>query len=773
VVEEAQLPPEPPVGSDAAGDHSVGKGAWFAWWSRPDGYGSDGEKRSKRLKVEVEDASSTPLPGTPIVEPADGALKMAQDFEGIGGNDTKDTASGLRPELKGPQPSARSWFGIWSLTQNQPSSDHDATKDDATEQPPDLAVSVDPPETEQHTTATQPDSQNTTIEAQAPPKASGWAFWSTDKAKDPAPTPGGTQKQVGELAVADTPSQSHPEVAQFNEQRDESKSESTKSDVRRAGSLLNPKRGSKSKEKINSDSSASAPTPAAGSSAAQTPTSETPSRSRTPPPLEASSILSRLPDQPKPPANKQERPNLILPSFQTCFSNPPNPGYIERLTAYLAQSLRLPGAQPPPPPLHVYRSPTPPRIKKAVALGVHGFFPTALIQKFIGQPKGTSVRFANHAATAIKTWCDERQPDIKNVEIEKVALEGEGYIADRVTTLWKLLLNWLSHLRQADFILIACHSQGVPVAVMLVAKLIQLGCLGPNVRLGICAMAGINLGPFLEYRSRLFGGTALELFDFNDPNSTVSRAYAEGLDLCLRHGVRITFAGSIDDQLVSLESSLHTPLHHPYVMRAVFIDGRLHAPNFLTHLIVFAAKLRNLGVSDHGLIRELSAPLAGSIVGGEGHSRIYDEVEVYRIAIEFALESTHIQPPAATTQPNSNKKLARRNSNTPNLPTSPAVANQLRRSSVSLTSPTVVGPPPASVQPTFKPYEPPPSAVNSNPFYLPWAVRGLLEEDLVKTDEGLSVEVRQLVKEFEDWRPTSKVLRDVRFRLEGVRGIIT
>lgn len=51
---------------------------------------------------------------------------------------------------------------------------------------------------------------------------------------------------------------------------------------------------------------------------------------------------------------------------------------------------------------------------------------------------------------------------MKNVEIEKVALEGEGYISDRVTTLWKLLLNWLSHLRQADFILVACHSRACP-----------------------------------------------------------------------------------------------------------------------------------------------------------------------------------------------------------------------------------------------------------------------------------------------------------------------
>jgi hypothetical protein len=61
----------------------------------------------------------------------------------------------------------------------------------------------------------------------------------------------------------------------------------------------------------------------------------------------------------------------------------------------------------------------------------------------------------------------------------------------------------------------------------------------------------------------------------------------------------------------------------------VFVDGRVHAPDFLSHLVGFAMKLRNLGVSDHGLIRELSSPLAGSLYGGEGHSRIYDDIACY------------------------------------------------------------------------------------------------------------------------------------------------
>jgi hypothetical protein len=431
--------------------------------------------------------------------------------------------------------------------------------------------------------------------------------------------------------------------------------------------------------------------------------------------------------------------------------------------------MHLPGAQPMPQSIHVYKSSPSPKIKKAVALGIHGFFPGALIQKFIGQPRGTSVRLSNYAATAIKTWCSEYQGDGKDeVEIEKVSLEGEGTIADRVNTLWKLLLNWLSHLRQADFILVACHSQGVPVAFMLLAKLIQLGALSSNVRLGVCAMAGINLGPFLEYRSRLFGGVALELFDFCDTTSRVSRVYAESLELCLRHGVRVTFVGSIDDQLVSLESALNIPVSHPYINRAVFVDGQLHAPNFLTHLVVFAVKLRNLGVSDHGLIRQLSAPLAGSLVGGEGHSRVYDEPDVYKLAIDFALRSTDVMSSDLPTPAQTPISLKRDRRASSTLPTAPALADHLRRSSLTAS----LSPPPQQIglTPIVAEYEPPPTSANANPYVLPWAVRGVLEEDMVKRE--MRGEVEELVKEFEAWRPTSKVLKDVRFRLEGVRGMM-
>jgi len=748
---EAPLPPEPPesvvaedgksiAGKSVASSQRPQSGLWWGWWSRPDGYDSDLPKSDENDK-QLDEATSTPLPGTPNNE-----METTNPLPKSEPRDAGDPASkvnlGPHPERSTKTGSARSWFGLWSSAQNEQADiDDQATKE---RPPPEVTVSADgtPESILDDTLVGKSDKKRDDADHVAP---SGWAFWSTDKTITQTATPGGTQKQIGELAVADTPSQSHPEAAQFNEQRDGAMAK-----PKRNGSLLRRKQAALDKPEQSGESSATTPVP--------TPRSSTP----------VGGLVEKEGNEIKPvqrgKAPVQSRPNLILPEFVTTYPTVRHPSYLEKASQYVAETLRI--VDPKPSPRHVFKTTVKPRLIRNVSLGIHGHFPPTMLRGLLGQPTGTSIRFANYGAAAIKAWCEANQPEIKDVEIEKVALEGEGHVSDRIDTLWKLMLNWLSQLRQADFILVSCHSQGVPVAVSLMAKLIQLGCLKPNARIGICAMAGINLGPFLEYKSRFFGGSALELFDFCDNKSKVSRAYAESLDICLRHGVRITYVGSLDDQLVSLESSLHAPLSHPYVNRGLFIDGRLHAPNFLTHLLIFALKLRNRGLSDHGLIRELSAPLAGSLVGGEGHSRVYDDPAVYRLAIDFALESTAAVPSSNTAalETTGRPRAFDRRSSTTSYPTSTAAANSMRRGTMS-ESQTLPG-----IGAIIAPYEPPPNASNANPFYLPWAVRGMLEEELVKRE--MMDEVRELVAEFDDWKPTSKVLKDVKWRLEAVKGMV-
>ncbi|KAI5810171.1 hypothetical protein DFH27DRAFT_178461 [Peziza echinospora] len=400
-------------------------------------------------------------------------------------------------------------------------------------------------------------------------------------------------------------------------------------------------------------------------------------------------------------------PNHVFPSFDSCYDALEPPTLLAKLKGKLTKYFI-----PPPPPIstkHLYIKKTPRRIKKAVAIGVHGFFPMRLVRSVLGEPTGTSVRFAESAAAAIQRWAEANGVE---VEIEKVALEGEGKVADRVETLWKLLENWMEHVRNADFVMIAAHSQGVVVGLQLLARMIEQGCVD-NARVGFAAMAGINLGPFYHLPTSILTGSAKELFEFQRSDSLVSKKYIQALRIVLAHHTRIVFIGSIDDQLVPLESSTFSNIHHPYIYRAVFVDGRVHAPDFLSHLVGFAMKLRNLGISDHGIVRELSTPLAGSLYGGEGHSRIYDDGAVYDIAVRHALETSDCPEIALKVDP--------------------------------WMLPTNV----------------------SNPFVLPWAVRGLLEEQFVR--ERLSEECHVLLKQFEEWKPQTKVLKDVKFRLEGIR----
>ncbi|KAF2397812.1 hypothetical protein EJ06DRAFT_481470 [Trichodelitschia bisporula] len=669
--------PAPAEQTNAAQPKPDPSSGWFGWWSRPDGYqDKTGPKEPPADKPAVAEPPLQDPPAVPpsVAEPPKPVEAPAAQTDYKEATSRPASAMSAKPsELTqdSKETAARnrsSWFWGWSSAQNaqpEPSAsaaESSAEQTQAPQDPQQTAPAVPASDIQHAPSVTEPTASSQAASKPQPPKgpqrqkSTGWVFWSKSQPSETDPN-----KQVGELAVADTPSASHPEAAQFNEGEEAPKT--------------TPKEASK---------------PVKAAPLALKPSKKDAKRE----PLET----------PKPGTQIQRNPNLVLPEFHKTYTlaQPASLWQIARRYV-LGQDPEL---------SHLHINPNPPRIKKAIAMGVHGFFPAPIIQKVIGQPTGTSIRFANSAATAIQKWTEEQGYEC---EIEKVALEGEGFIADRVDLLWKLMLNWIEHIRKADFILVACHSQGVPVATMLVAKLIQFGCVN-NAKIGICAMAGVNLGPFAEYKTRMFGGSALELFDFADPSSRVSGMYRTALDQVVNHGVRVVYIGSIDDQLVSLESSTFSNVSHPYIYRAAFIDGRLHAADFIAHLVAFSLKLRNLGLSDHGLIRELSPALAGSLYTGEGHSRLYDSPNVYSLAISHALETTSL---------------------------------------------------PHSVPLVVKPYEGPPSTKDANPYFLPWAMRGVLEEERVRNE--LMGDCQDLLALFEEWRPQSKGLKDIKFRLEALR----
>ncbi|MCJ1314406.1 hypothetical protein MMC25_008088, partial [Agyrium rufum] len=607
------------------------------------------------------------VPGNPlkINEVSDQSSKPINDARPAHTYSTSITTKALENQRHGIDPqetsevTRRSWLSLWATTDNPQD-----VKSKAQETPNTDAEALE--RSLVNNVSSAADGIQTLSSNDSDPRRGSWGFWS----QQPAQRTLKRAREDEDKSIPQTPIQTGTHATQPENVTDSVEAASTETCANSVGISSKPIEGqTPRKARVLSvsgkDSTATAVAPQANHQKVLV--------------ADSPSAISETPQ------------NLVLPQLRQTFRDPGTPSWFESISRVLTypkptfdKSVRLLRQVP--------------HIKKALAIGVHG--------SVLGQPTGTSVRFADAAESAIQRWTRSSQ---YSCEIAKIALEGEGRISERIDLLWKLMLNWLEDVRTADFIMVACHSQGVPVALMLLAKLISFGCVS-HARIGVCAMAGVNLGPFTEYKSRWISGSAGELFEFGAPESQVSLDYESALNTCLNSGVRITYVGSIDDQLVSLESSTFGPLDHPNVYRAVFINGKVHAPDFITHLVGFALQLRNLGISDHGLIRELSSPLAGSLYGGEGHSRIYEEALVYDLAIQFALETMTID----STQP-------------------------------SITHPKASGTP--------------------NPYILPFAIRGVLEEDYVRSQ--LHAEVRDLLQQFDEWKPATKVLKDVKFRLEG------
>ncbi|TGO64011.1 hypothetical protein BCON_0009g00200 [Botryotinia convoluta] len=606
---------------------------WLGWLGMP-------SQTSKESKV-----------SSPVVEEP-----QKQDTEELPSNETIIPEQAMAEEaMEAPKQTlsaSRSWFNIWSAS--QPPIPAEGPREPVLTQ----ELESNPIQIIKDASKDAPKSpQSTPSRSTTQPGGSSWAsaFWYSDNTKKGTePLEDSNKGETGELAVSGEQSQSHPLPAQAVPAVD-TKSLNGDKKPKAAGKKSRPK--SVDIEEISQKT--------------------------------ASAQLDDASKKVTTPSHIPSPPNLLLPSVQSTYHLMENPSFLRQLTRLIVRGRQKPMK-------HVSLAKEVPTIKNAVAIGVHGLFPAPLLRKLIGQPSGTSIRFANHAAAAIKRWADAHgSPDC---EIEKVALDGEGKIFERVDKLWKLLSNWTDRLRQADFIMVAAHSQGVPVALMLVAKLIEEGIVS-SARIGVCAMAGVSLGPFAShqtgYQAALFNEMITELFEFANYESEVAKHYEKALRRVLKYG-----------------SAIFSPAEHPYIYRAVFVDGRIHAPDFIAHLVGFALKLRNLGVPDHGLIRELSAPLAGSLYTGGGHSRLYDDDKIYDMAMDHALTTTSV-------------------------PDVPLHMSQ---------------------------YAPP---TNANPYVLPWIMRGVLEEEFVKTE--LHNEAVELLKQFDDWKPTTKVLQDVKYRLEAVR----
>lgn len=375
---------------------------------------------------------------------------------------------------------------------------------------------------------------------------------------------------------------------------------------------------------------------------------------------------------------------------------------------------------------------------KILIVGVHGFFPTKVLRTFIGEPTGTSMKFINEAEEIVSSYFKDKKIPI---EISRLSLEKEGEIFDRVDFFFDVMRRYSKEINESDFIYFVSHSQGCPVTIILLARLIETGIInidnsklfnnqnsdlndinlfGNKKIITILGMAGINNGPFYGADQTLIvrayqtiaKDAMMELFEFQKFDSIHTKKLVQSIKIIISNNIKITLVGSINDQLVPLYSSFCLFVDHANIFRATFVDKNSRTPAFITRIVKIAGTLINLGYRDHDIIKEISGSLAGPLTGG-GHSTIYSEKQVYELGLKFALETTDT------------------NSNVPVI---------------------------------YMPYKL--SELGSNPYHLPWCMRGLLYE----TKRNLNTEeINTLYKEYEDWKPESKQLKDIRYRLNGLR----
>ncbi|TPX56423.1 hypothetical protein SpCBS45565_g08414 [Spizellomyces sp. 'palustris'] len=461
----------------------------------------------------------------------------------------------------------------------------------------------------------------------------------------------------------------------------------------------------------------------------------------------SSPLKQPTPTVPPEPA-KYRRHNVVLPSYEpelfpdnTVVPESPQKQFFQRVlhsaTSWIFRRLNKP-EEPRRITILERLVRTPHIIRRIAIIGVHGWFPGRFLQRVVGEPTGTSARFAEKMAMAVRSFFSERYNIMLDEEaITLIPLEGEGKVERRVAMLYRQLIEsdqgWRKKLWDADMVFVAAHSQGTPVSAMLLARLVREGLIDTSrQKVSLLAMAGITHGPFPALKSSMIvkyfeADAARELFEFNDPNSEIAKKYNIAMRHILASGVRVVAVGSWYDQVVPLYSAVMHGFHHPNIYRALYIDGADYTPDFLSHLVVFGLTLRNAGLSDHDLVVHLSDILAGNLYGfgTQGHSAIYEEVNTYMVAVAWTMGG---KPPWGI----------------PAIPNAPWTSNMMVSRSLS-------------------------APLRLNPYYLPWIMARLVDDRNIQNHETLKTELDGLLKMFEMWEPNTRQLKEMRYRLEPLR----
>lgn len=315
VITDTSMPDAPPMQRPTTSSGWLG--GWFSRFPATDNEPSEGENTSK-MPVKLPSQPESPAQESPA--PA-------------------QTEQSHPPIEQRPN---SYWFNFWS-NHNAPGSESQGPSVMSASTPPANKDSVD--ESLEEAPPADPDPYT------KPSAGSTWAFWSRDQPKSPGKQP--RTLETGELAVVGERSEHYPKRTNSMDMGISTKQEPPKfQGAETTTSNDKPtKKGKKNKPlSINVE-------PPSRPQTAQSDTisiaAESPSRSKS----KASGTATNPVPQ-----------NLLLPSFRRTYRMKENPSILKQITSMLLRTQQ-------PPVKHVFLSRDPPKIRKALAIGVHGLFP--------------------------------------------------------------------------------------------------------------------------------------------------------------------------------------------------------------------------------------------------------------------------------------------------------------------------------------------------------------------------------------------------------------
>ncbi|KAF8998037.1 hypothetical protein BDQ17DRAFT_1428716 [Cyathus striatus] len=232
--------------------------------------------------------------------------------------------------------------------------------------------------------------------------------------------------------------------------------------------------------------------------------------------------------------------------------------------------------------------------RRVIVVGLHGWFPGAMMRTVLGEPTGTSGKFVNMMEQAIEEFATAHGSVVSTHLLNCL-------ICDR-------------HIRTVGNSAVVGGAESFPSA------------------------AGFSILPAPKpQRLQLSAATyfestaAREPFEFQNTNSDISESYVTALENVLANGAKMVYVASP----IPIYSGLFTAMSHPLILRALYIDGdAYHSSNFLSNLLVLVLRILNTNFSDSGLLAHLSEATAGSL-NRVGYSTLYEELAAYSLAVKY------------------------------------------------------------------------------------------------------------------------------------------